>query len=117
MEIAKQVHNVAHVVTDELGSPVLLRVFHAVSDTRKIVMSVRRLIEEANKNKATALWLDSRDYGFLVLVPTKDKIAPVEEALERAGLTKEALLIVGLGPTAATLAQALRERRGSSAAS
>lgn len=102
--------NVAHLVAEDLGYPAVLRVFHAVSDLGRVQKALRDIDDQLLRNKTLRRWADAGDYGLVVLCPTLQKCQAVTVTLERSTLAGRLRTVVQLGPTAATLAQALRDR-------
>ena len=74
------------------------------------VQHLRTLIERAYENSTIAAWLRARHYGFVVLGTTAAATKALERAVFKTSLQQEAVVVVGLGPTAETLAETLRDR-------
>jgi hypothetical protein len=102
-----------HVLTEpaELGHATLLRVYQAECDARAAVQHVRGLVERARASRTIGPWLRARDYGFAALGITNQATEALEREIARSRLRQECPIVVGLGPTAETLAEALRQRK------
>lgn len=113
-ELARFLHddappeNVAHVATDELGWPAVLRVFFVTRTPEAEVRDLRRELRDSERRPLLGKWLATGDYGFAVLVPWVSKIGQFRAAIERSGLCDEIPIVVGSGPTAQTLATTLK---------
>ncbi len=103
--------NVPHIATDEDGLPRVYRVFQPAIETSKAIKRIRELIEAASKNKAIRRWLLQGDYGFAVLAPSESSRKSLEKSLAKSEIAKDYSILLGVGPTSATLRNALRERK------
>jgi DNA-binding MarR family transcriptional regulator len=102
--------NVVHVVSESLGYPALCRVFQAATDIPQALKAIRDILDQFQAVPQLREWADAGDYALLVLCPTPDMQAAVRQAVDRQGLSRRMPIQVDLGPTAATLAEALRGR-------
>lgn len=102
-------NNVPHVVA-VCGEKetALLRVYHALSDLQSSVNHLAELAANASQRPVLSKWLHARQYGFLVLCPTRAFCSAMQNALSRRGLADSFHFEVDLGPTAETLDTALR---------
>jgi hypothetical protein len=102
--------NVVHVASEDFGYPAILRVFHAIADIARVQKAIREIADQIRGSKKLREWAEAGDYGLLVLCPTTQMQTAVSDAVQRLSLPPELRLLVELGPTAQTLAQALRDR-------
>jgi hypothetical protein len=103
---------IPHVISDELGFPAIYRVYHATSgDAAHSVEQVRSRLDELRQNPALARWLQGREYGVAILAPTTKKRDALRRELHDSQLDQQAAVLLGLGPTAATLHSVLVELR------
>jgi len=102
-----------HVVSEpaEFGQPTLLRVYQAERDARAAVQHVRSVFEKTRDNKTLGAWLRAHNYGFAVLGITAPATRALEREITKSRLDRECPVVVGLGPTAETIAEALRDRK------
>ena len=103
-------YNVAHVVSDELGHPAIFRAYQT-SNPRGAVQYVRGHLERDLAKPKLGKWIRSGHYGWALLGATPDAVRVLNAEVDRSGLRDEISVIVGLGPTAETLASVLRARR------
>jgi len=103
--------NVPHVITQEFGDPVVLRVLQSLGKVATTVGNVKKFFDTNRTVAGVAPALAAQDYGLLVLCPTKEKTKRVREACEKAKLFGWGRLVVGLGPTPDTLGPNLKRER------
>jgi len=107
---AKLPNNVAHVLTDESGEPMLLRLYRCTSSTpARVVTTLRSYIADAARKWRT--WLTDGDYGFAVLCPTDAARRSVDAAVRRSALLDEARIFVFEAPDGEHLNSYLRRRK------
>ena len=104
--------NVPHVLTNEFGNPVVLRVQQAATGKPQVVLAKALetfdTVVSAPKGEA---WVRSLAYGIVLLGHTTQRVRQLQEAVKRDRRFQGKRLVVGLGPTSETLAAVLRERR------
>ena len=100
--------NVPHCVSDESGTPVLYRIYLAQGSVSHTLQRAREHVAIARATAAIKPYLESGLYGVAILVPSRERLKPMMEAIRRHELTTLAPIICGVGPTAATLASELR---------
>ncbi|QEG36216.1 hypothetical protein [Bythopirellula goksoeyrii] len=104
--------NVPHIVTEEFGEPVVLRVFQATTGKPAAVRNkALSFFERALADKRQAAWVRSGQLGLVLLGHTPERVAQLEKSLAADARFGGYKVQVGLGPTAETLARCLRERR------
>jgi hypothetical protein len=103
--------NVPHVLSDESGEAILYRVYQAQGADSHTVQRVREHVAATRATPSIKPFLENGLYGFAILVPTSEKLKPIETAIRRHDLQALAPIVVGVGPTASTLAQELRKVR------
>ena len=110
-------HNTPHCVgLDEVGSPVVYRIYASSGEVRTIVRQARDYLDKARSNKTLRPWVESGDYGFAILVETDAKCERIRRELAKtpkrgAALNEEARFVVSLGPTPETLSLSLNKLR------
>lgn len=108
---ATPTENVPHVVSPsiaETASPALLRVYQATSDASTCLKHIEHLAIELAAKPVLAEWLHARDYGILVLCPTRGYFTAMRALIERSDLLHDWLILCELGPTADTLHEAIQ---------
>ena len=103
--------NHPHVMEAFDGQPVVLRAYHALSGASAAKRHATSFFEKAENCKTLRPWINSADFGLLVLAPTEQAVAQIEKAFSKQHRFRERRLVIGLGPTADTLASLLRKRR------
>lgn len=105
--------NVAVVVSDELGDAKLFRVIHAVTQSpADAIRKVRQVVDQMSRSPKLSLMLSQKQLGVALLSPTAGSLMALEKAVAKASLADEVSLITGLGPTAETLAAAIKSAKG-----
>jgi hypothetical protein len=104
--------NIPHIVSDESDRTALFRVYQATRSAAHTVQRLKEHVEQAKRTPALRPWVTSGDYGFAVLVPSSEKVKPYSVAIDRAGVSKNVPILLGLGPTTETLSSELRKRKG-----
>lgn len=104
-------HHVRHVVADEVGGPMVLRVYPTATDLKQTLASIKRHVQEARKKFRPQL--EAGDYGFAVICETESKAADVQAELERKRpgtnrLINEAMFLVTTAPTSKTVTSTLK---------
>lgn len=98
----KPPENNLFVCSRERGYPAIFRVIIARGADHKEVQRIGGKIRHASKNYTLKKWVDAGDLGFAVLVPWRNRILEMREALlETFG--KQVALLVDAGPTSSTL--------------
>ncbi|TWU49450.1 hypothetical protein [Rubripirellula reticaptiva] len=100
-----------HVLSNEFGCPVVLRVYHAGSTQRAARDHVTSFLSEHRRKDGIATELDNGRYGLAVLGSNKVRVAELREEFEQVGFSGQLRIVVGLGPTAETYSDALAESR------
>jgi hypothetical protein len=103
--------NVAHLVSDEEGEPILYRIYQAQGSVSHTVQRLREHINQAKHTKRIKPYLEAGLYGMAVLVPERNRLKPVSDAIQRHKLKELCPIICGVGPTSSTLAAELRRSR------
>lgn len=112
-------HVVQHIVGEqEFGAGkstcVLYRVYSTGAEAKAIANYVRKYYTESCSNESLRPMVEVGDYGFAILVPTEERRGEVQKQLakprgDQAPLNKLARFTVRLGPTHATLRQAIED--------
>jgi hypothetical protein len=104
--------NVAHILSDESGhGSVIYRVYQAQGGAAQAIQKTREHIQSAQAAPTLRLWLESGLYGMAILAPTSDKAKHLADQVRRRDLENLCPILIGVGPTAATLALELRGLR------
>lgn len=105
--------NVAFVGSEELGQATIFRVTLAQNKTpQEVVRQLRHLISQTERHGQLSEWLASRQLGFAVLCVNETHCAAVSRAVEKSNLSKNAPLIIDLGPDAEHYGACLKKRGG-----
>jgi len=101
--------NVPHVVTEELAEPVVLRVQQAATGKMSAVRTkALSTLEKLAAETSCASLIRSRLLGLVVLGHTPERVNQLQKAVNSDSLLSDYRVVVGLGPTAETLAKCLR---------
>ncbi len=104
--------NVPHVVTEEFGEPVVLRIQNATTGKMAAVRKkAAEFLERASTDKRMAPWIRTKDLGLVLLGQTPERVQQLEQAVAADESLTNYRVTVGLGPTAETLAKCLRAKR------
>lgn len=103
--------NVVHILSVESGAEVIYRIYQAQGSIPHTIQRLREHIAQATLTPAIKPFLETGLYGMAVLSPTSEKLRPLTEAIRRHEIERQAPLLLGVGPTAATLAAELRRNR------
>lgn len=98
-------------VPNDFEIPVVLRVHHATGKVRGAVRSAMSFLSESKTKPHLRGPIAERQYGLLVLCPTKEKVTELTDAMRKADAFSIGRLTVALGPNDETLARTLRDRR------
>ena len=101
--------NVPHVLANVDGHFALLRVYHAVSPPSVCVKHLLLLAADLRANSHVGRNVKEREYGLAVLAPSPKELTALRKAIDRASLQDDVLMVTGLGPTPATLVDALKK--------
>lgn len=105
--------NVPYVVTEEFGVPVILRLQLAMNHKpAKVRDKTAELLAKAETNPKSAQLIHSKQLGIAVLGQTPEQVSKLEAAFSEDERFEGIRLVIGLGPTAETLAASLRQVRG-----
>lgn len=104
--------NLAYAMTDELdGNAALLRAVSAASlSVPECIRTLRVLLDQTRCNSKLIHFVDARQYGFAILASTTQTLVALEKAIAKSGIRTCCPVVSGLGPTAETLAAALKEK-------
>lgn len=100
-----------HCVGEEDGIARIYRMQLVQGGSREVIQSVHRELSKAGGSLKVAI--ETRRYGFALLVDSEAKAKSLSAAVERSGIHDECLVRVGLSATPKTLAQYLRAFRRS----
>jgi hypothetical protein len=107
--------NVPHVITEEFGVAVVLRVYVAASSkVVAITKNVRQFFEQSRHDQRLSHLITERELGMLVLVNTRERAEQLTVTLDRLNDLAGTRLIVGVGATSATYNALLRRTGGKS---
>lgn len=105
--------NVTHVLTEEFGLPVMLRVYNATaSKSSSIAKNVVTFFEESRRDQRVATSLLHKDLGLLVLLPTSERCTQIKRLLSKEPTLSDVRLVLGVGATAATWGTLTRKAKG-----
>lgn len=107
-------NNIFHVLSEEVGWPIVLRVVFANSVGPRVLEKLKKHVREAKRNTTLGPWIAGGDYGFLVLVPWPEKLADLRSLIAGSALATEYIIVLDVGPITKTLAAFLKKRRGDS---
>ncbi len=104
--------NVPHVVTEEFGPSVVLRIQNAtVGKMAAVRKKAAEFFDKASTEKRTAPWIRTQDLGLVLLGQTPQRVLQLEQAIAADETFASYRITVGLGPVAETLAKCLRAKR------
>lgn len=105
--------NVPWILSAELGEPKVFRVMLAANrPPAAAVRHLRTLLDQAMQHAALGAWVSAKQLGFAALAPTKASAAAMERAVEKSKLRQRAAILVGVGPDAEHLSDALKIQGG-----
>ena len=107
-------NNIFHLITQELGWPTILRVVFANSVGRVAIEKLERHAREIKRNATLAPWLTAGDYGFVVLVPWRNKVTEIRALIAASAVSKDCVVVADVGPDTRTISRFLKERKGKS---
>ncbi len=103
--------NVPFVVTDELGSPCVLRIVQGATGTpQQLVRQLGELADKLADRPDLERRLATGELGFGVLAPTAQKCLAIEKAASQSRVGKELTIVVDVGATAESVALLLKGR-------
>jgi hypothetical protein len=85
-----------------------LEVVGARTGVTGLVQRLAGRIHEARRHSALGPWVQSRRYGYVVLVDAPQRRALIQKAIQKAGLHDLASVAVAFAPTPITVVHALR---------
>jgi hypothetical protein len=88
---------------EDFGHPVLLRLYPATAAPRVAVEKLREYVYTAAQHPRIRPWLEAGDFGFGVMVAEPKKVDLFRDAVDKAGLLKDARVVFDVGPTSVTL--------------
>lgn len=89
--------------SEELGHPMLLRLYHATSDAATAVKRLRHHVRDAVDDRTIRPWLEAGDLGFGVMVSQPAEVDAYRAAISAERLELDARFVVDVGPTSQTL--------------
>jgi hypothetical protein len=104
----KAFETVPHCLTVGPRGMRVYRVYPPCTHISGILERVRKQLDSLRDRQALRLWIDERVFGLAILAPEPALCSDVTRALARTGLSNDFLFTVELGPTPATLRNALR---------
>jgi hypothetical protein len=108
--------NVLHVLTDtaELGHHAVLRVYVASANVGTCIKHLARMAEEFLGTPRLGEAVRAGEYGLAILAATPEAELRLRKATSACEALCDISLVVGLGPSAATLRICLAARKGAS---
>lgn len=106
---AKLPNNVSHVLTDEFGEPVMLRLYRVSNSTSKTVATLEKYV--SNAVETIPSWIGDLDYGFAVLCPTAASTIQTKLVIGRAKIFERARILVAEAPNSEHLNAYLKRRK------
>ena len=104
--------NVPHVLTTEFEEPAILRVqLAAQGKTKDVKKKAADFFKKSRADDRLAPWLQSKQLGLTIVGHTPERVAELKRVFESDERFYEERIVVGLGPTAETLARCLRTLR------
>ncbi len=91
------------------GKPRIWRVYLTTTSESKTVEQVAAIVTSATEFPVVSSLIKSRAYGVLVLCETPQKRTAVERAIVKHKISRQALIEVAVGPTAATISKAFKK--------
>lgn len=111
MFTATKLHaNIPHVASHETGQGGVFRVI-TTSDARHTKKKITTELSKIARSPELQSWLDDGCYGLALLAPTSEAVRAVQRQIEHGRFGRDVPLLVGLGPTAATISRAIKSRK------
>jgi hypothetical protein len=100
--------NVAHCLAADAERQRIYRLYPPATHVPRIIEQAKKHLADSRAKTTLQPWVEDRTYGFAILAAEPSLCTDIRNALRQSGLDDEAAFEVALGPTPATLRDALR---------